>query len=146
MPLRARSGKPSEAPAGSSSAIRYLVAAATSAAAAATATARHAGIHHRVRREGGGAGSYGGEIGDHTPRVGRTALGTLSGVVRSAHRTHEVEAILTACALVLVEGHLYPTSRSGNLMAGVLYSLSRPEGNSTIGRQRAPGSYPALRF
>src|SRR5215204_4867792 len=125
MPLSARSGSPSGEPSGASPATL----AAAAAPATAAATARHAGVHHRVRREGRGAWSYRGEIGDHTPRVGRAALGTLRGVVRGAHRTHEVEAILTACALVLVEGHLYPTSRSGNLIAGILYSLSRPEGS-----------------
>src|SRR5918999_1220910 len=111
MPLRARSGSPSSAPSGSFSAMSRLAAAAPPPAAAATAAARHARVHHGVRREGGGAGGYGGEIGDHTPRVLRPALGARGGIVGGAHRAHQVEALLAPGALVLVEGHL-STSRS----------------------------------
>src|SRR5829696_5983778 len=100
MPLRARSGSLSGSPA---------TPPAKLAAAAAPAAAGHAGVHHGVRREGRGPRGDGGEVGDHTPRISRPALGTRSGLVRIAHGTHEVEAILTLSALVLVEGHPYPT-------------------------------------
>src|ERR671920_775188 len=111
MPLRARSGSPS-----GSWAILSLAAAATSAAAAAAAgSAGHARVHHGVRREGGGAGNYGGEVGNHTPRVFGAALRTLRDVIGGAHRAHEVEALLAVGALVLVESHLVPTSRSATL-------------------------------
>src|SRR5829696_8537008 len=99
MPLRARSGN---APSGAPSATLPL------AAAAATATAGHPGVHHGVRREGRRSRRYGGEVGDHTPRLHRAALRTLRGLVRVAHGTHQVEAILAACALVLVESHPIP--------------------------------------
>src|SRR5215213_6885781 len=113
MPLRARSGSPSSAPSGSCSAMPRLAAAA--APATAPAAARHTRVHHGVRREGGGAGGYGGEVGDHTPRVFGAALRTLRDVVSGAHRAHEVEALLAVGALVLVESHLVPTSRSATL-------------------------------
>src|SRR5215207_4424543 len=103
MPLRARSGN---APSGAPSATLPLAAAA--APAAATATAGHPGVHHGVRREGRRSRRYGGEVGDHTPRLHRAALRTLRGLVRVAHGTHQVEAILAACALVLVESHPIP--------------------------------------
>src|SRR5215210_5486887 len=112
MPLRARSGSPSSVPSGSW-AILPLAAAAAPAAAAAS-SARHARVHHGVRCQGG-AGSYGGEVGDHTSRVLGAALRTLRNVVGGAHRAHEVEALLAVGALVLVEGHLSPTSRSATL-------------------------------
>src|SRR5829696_4934590 len=108
MPLRARSGSLSGSPATPPA---RLAAAAAPAAAAPAAAAGHAGVHHGVRREGRGPRGDGGEVGDHTPRISRPALGTRSGLVRIAHGTHEVEAILTLSALVLVEGHPYPTSR-----------------------------------
>src|SRR5215204_421826 len=103
MPLRARSRN---APSGAPSATLPLAAAA--APAAATATAGHPGVHHGVRREGRRSRRYGGEVGDHTPRLHRAALRTLRGLIRVAHRTHQVEAILAACALVLVESHPIP--------------------------------------
>src|SRR5215210_8137299 len=114
MPLRARSGSPSSVPSGPW-AILPLAAAAAPAAAAAASSAGHARVHHRVGREGGVAGGNGGEVGDHTPRVFGAALGTLRDVVGGAHRAHEVEAPLAVGALVLVEGHLFPTSRSATL-------------------------------
>src|SRR5215204_295533 len=114
MPLRARSGSPSSVPSGPW-AILPLAAAAAPAAAAATSSAGHARVHHRVGREGGVAGGNGGEVGDHTPRVFGAALRTLRDVVGGAHRAHEVEALLAVGALVLVEGHLFPTSRSATL-------------------------------
>src|SRR5918999_3719105 len=104
MPLRASSGRVSTPDS--------LAAAATPAATAATG---HARVHHRVRGETGGAGGYGGEVGDHTPRVLRTALRARSEVVGGAHRAHEVEALLALGALVFVEGHLYFTSRSADV-------------------------------
>src|SRR5215212_9037542 len=88
MPLRARSGSPS-----GSWAILSLAAATASAAAAATGSAGHARVHHGVRREGGGAGGYGGEVGDHTPRVFGAALRTLRDDDSGDHRAHEVEAL-----------------------------------------------------
>src|SRR5215207_2366406 len=103
MPLRARSGND---PSGASPATLPLAAAAAPAAAAATAG--NPGVHHGVRREGRGTRRYGGEVGDHTPRLSRAALGTLRGLVRGAHRAHQVEAILAAGALVFVEGHPIP--------------------------------------
>src|SRR5215218_10534557 len=103
MPLRTSSGNdPSDA----SPATLPLAAAA--APAAATATAGHPGVHHGVRREGRRSRRYGGEVGDHTPRLCRTAFRALRGLVRVAHRAHQVEAILAACALVLVESHPIP--------------------------------------
>src|ERR687898_3085326 len=103
--------------------------AAPPAPAAASATAgRHAGVHYGVRREGRGPRGDGGEVGDHTPRLRRAALWTRRRFVSIAHRTHEVEAILALHALVLIEGHLYPTSRFNGLTPPVLYRLSRPEG------------------
>src|SRR5918996_5337028 len=103
MPLRARSGNvPSGAPPAT------LPLAAAAAPAAATATAGHSGVHHGVRREGRRSRRYGGEVGDHTPRFRRAALRTLRGLVRVAHRAHQVEAILAACTLVLVESHPIP--------------------------------------
>src|SRR5215211_1096855 len=103
MPLRARSGN---APSGAPPATLPLAAAA--APAAATATAGHPGVHNGVRRESRRSRRYGGEVGDHTPRFRRAALRTLRGLVRVAHRTHQVEAILAAGALVFVEGHPIP--------------------------------------
>src|ERR671916_295014 len=102
MPLRASSGS-------SSGASTPLAAAAPPAATAAAGG--HARVHHGVRREGGGAGGYRGEGGDHTPRVLRSALGARGGIVGGAHRAHQVEALLAPGALVLVEGH-HSTSRS----------------------------------
>src|SRR5688572_24961741 len=115
MPLRARSGSPS---AGSSSVppvTLSLAAAAASATTTATAAARHTGVHHGVRGEGRSPRGNGSEVGDHTPRLRRPTLRTLRGVVRIAHRAHEVEAILAPRAPVLVEGHLYTTSRFTDL-------------------------------
>src|SRR5215211_2689182 len=103
MPWRARSGN---APSGAPPATLPLAAAA--APAAATATAGHSGVHNGVRREGRRSRRYGGEVGDHTPRLHRAALRTLRGLVRVAHRTHQVETILAAGALVFVEGHPIP--------------------------------------
>src|SRR3712207_4208331 len=108
MPLRASSGSLS----GASTPIS-LAAAAPSAAA--PSSARHARIHHGVSGEGGGAGGYRGEVGDHTPGVLRTALRARGWVVGGAHRAHEVEALLALGALVLVEGHLYPASPSADV-------------------------------
>src|SRR5215211_2882401 len=146
MPLRARSGSPSRGSSGASPVTLLLAAAASPTAAAATAG--HPGVHHGVRRKGRGARGYGGEVGDHTPRFRRAALGTLRGLVRVAHRAHEVEAILAACALVLVEGHLYPTSRFTDLTAHPLYRPSRPDGSPAIGtcdrRQEAGGAIRVL--
>src|SRR5918994_2086308 len=101
MPLRARSGSPWGR---ISSAIPLLAAAAAPTAAAATA--RYARVHHGIGREGGGAGGYRGEVGDHTSGGAGAALGTLSDVVSGAHRAHEIEALPALGALVLVEGHL----------------------------------------
>src|SRR5215210_44819 len=129
MPLRARSGSLSGDPSGAPPANLSLAAAAASATAAAPAAARHAGVHYGVRREGRGPRSYGGEVGDHTPRLRRTALRTRRRIVRIAHRAHEVEAILTSRALVLVEGHLYSTSRSTDLTSPVLYRPRRRDGS-----------------
>src|SRR5215218_4134853 len=130
MPLRARSGSLSGSPATPPA---RLAAAAAPAAAAPAAAAGHAGVHHGVRREGRGPRGDGGEVGDHTPRIRRPALGTRSGLVRIAHGTHEVEAILTLSALVLVEGHPYPTSRSTGLTSAPLYRPPRPEGSPAFG-------------
>src|SRR5215203_4668503 len=137
MPLRARSGKPSGDPSGASPATLSLAAAAAPTAAAATAG--HPGVHHGVRRDGRGARGYGGEVGDHSLRFRRAALRTLGWLIRIAHRTHEVEAILAARALVLVEGHLYPTSRFTDLTAHLLYRPSRPGGSPTISRHNGYG-------
>src|SRR5215212_8974804 len=104
MPLSARSGSPS----GDSSSPATLPLAAAAAPATATATAGHPGVHHWVRREGRRSRRYGGEVRDHTPRLHRAALRTLRGLVRVAHRTHQVETILAAGALVFVEGHPIP--------------------------------------
>jgi hypothetical protein len=104
MPLRTSSGISS----GTSPPDSF--AAAAPAAAAPAATTRHAGVHHGVGGEGGGAGGDGGEVGDHTPRFGRAALGTLRRLVGRAHRTHQLELLLAIGALVLVESH-NPTSR-----------------------------------
>src|SRR5215216_2634917 len=124
MPLRKSSGNdPSDA----SPATLPLAAAAAPAAAATTAG--HPGVHHGVRREGRGARRYGGEVGDHTPRFCRAALRTLRGLVRVAHRAHQVEAILAACALVLVEGHLYPTSRFTDSRHTYCTALRAPRGD-----------------
>src|SRR5215208_5255139 len=114
MPLRARSGND---PSGASPATLPLAAAA--APAAATATAGHPGVHHGVRREGRSSRRNGGEVGDHTPRFRRAALRTLRGLVRVAHRAHQVEAILAACALVLVESH--PIPPLGSLISHHIY-------------------------
>src|SRR5829696_2555466 len=114
MPLRARSGSPSGAPSGPWAILPLAAAAASAAAAAAAGSAGHARVHHGVRCQGGPRG-YGGEVGDHTPRVFGAALRTLRDVVGGAHRAHEVEALLAVGALVLVEGHLFPTSRSATL-------------------------------
>src|SRR5215203_2995512 len=146
MPLRARSGNSSGDPSGASPATFLLAAAAASATAAATTG--HPGVHHGVRREGRGAWGYRGEVGDHPPRFRRAALGTLRGLVRVAHRAHQVEAILAACAPVLVEGHLYPTSRFTDLTAHPLYRPTRPDGSPAIGtydrRQEAGGAIRVL--
>src|SRR5215218_2353835 len=128
IPWRTRSGSSSGGfsdfpPANSSSA----AAAAPTAASTATATG-HAGVHYGVRREGRGPRCDGGEVGDHTPRLCRAALRTRRRVVSIAHGTHEVEAILALHALVLIEGHLYPTSRFNGLTPPVLYRLLRPGG------------------
>src|SRR5215207_7693699 len=131
MPLRARLGCLSDAP---SVAKLSLAAAAASATAAAPATARHAGVHNRVRREGRGPWGDRGEVGDHPPRLGRTTLGAGRRIIRIAHRAHEIEAILTFRALVLVEGHLYPTSRSTDLTSRVLYRPGRRDGSPTYTR------------
>src|SRR5215204_3034053 len=114
MPLRARSGN---APSGAPSATLPLAAAA--APAAATATAGHPGVHHGVRREGRRSRRYGGEVGDHTPRLHRAALRTLRGLVRVAHRANQVEAILAACALIFVESH--PIPPLGSLISHHIY-------------------------
>src|SRR5215211_1562427 len=114
MPWRARSGN---APSGAPPATLPLAAAA--APAAATATAGHSGVHNGVRREGRRSRRYGGEVGDHTPRLHRAALRTLRGLVRVAHRTHQVEAILAAGALVFVEGH--PILPLGSLISHHTY-------------------------
>src|SRR5215211_7187735 len=114
MPLRASSGSFS----GSSTPTSLAAAAASPATAAG-----HARVHDGVRGEGGGAGSDGGEVGDQTPRLLRTTLRARSGVVGSAHRAHQVEPLLALGALVLVEGHLYPTSRSADLQRNVLYRV-----------------------
>src|SRR5688500_3993268 len=106
MPLSARSGSPSAASSGAPPATLPLASAA--APAAATATAGHPGVHYGIRREGRRPRRYRGEVGDHTPRLHRAALRTLRRLVRVAHRTHQVEAILAACALVLVESHPIP--------------------------------------
>src|SRR5918994_2647291 len=106
MPLSARSGSLAVESSGASPATVLLAAAAAPTAAAATAG--HPGVHHGVRREGRGSRGYGGEVGDHTLRLRRAALGTLRGLVRGAHRAHQVEAILAAGALVFVEGHPIP--------------------------------------
>src|SRR5215210_1126553 len=129
MPLRARPGSLSGDPSGAPPAKLSLAAAAASATAAAPAAARHTGVHHGVRREGRGPRGYGGEVGDHTPGLRRPALRTLRRIVSIAHRAHEVEAILTSRALVLVEGHLYPTSQSTNLTPPVLYRSRRRDGS-----------------
>src|SRR5215203_7430259 len=146
MPLRARSGSLAGDSSGASPGTLPLAAAA--APAAATATAGHPGVHHGVRRDGRGARGYGGEIGDHTPRFRRATLRTLRWLVRVAHRAHQVEAILAACALVLVEGHLYPTSRFTDLTAHPLYRPTRPDGSPAIGtydrRQEAGGAIRVL--
>src|SRR5215212_9162170 len=126
MPLRTRPGNLSGDPSGASPATLALA-----AAAAPTATAAgHPGVHHRVRREGRGARGYRCEVGDHTPRFRRATFRTLRRLVRVAHRAHQVEAILAACALVLVQGHLFPTSRFTDLMAHLLYRPSRPDGSA----------------
>src|SRR5215218_1648063 len=117
MPLSARSGSPSGESSGASPATLLLAAAA--APAAATATAGHPGVHHGVRREGRRSRRYGGEVGDHTPRLCRTAFRALRGLVRVAHRAHQVEAILAACALVLVESH--PIPPLGSLISHHIY-------------------------
>src|SRR3712207_5843804 len=131
MPLSARSGRPSRDPSGASPATLPLAAAA--APAAATATAGHPGVHHGVRREGRGARGYGGEVGDYTPRFCRAALRTLRGLVRVAHRAHQVEAILAACALVLVESH--PIPPLGSLISHHIYCTvpRAPRGAPPIG-------------
>src|SRR5919202_2945789 len=113
MPFRASSGSFP----GASTPVS-LAAAAASAAAAST---RHTRIHHGVRGEGRSAGGYRGEVRDYTPRVLRTALRALRGVVGGAHRAHEVEALLALGALVFVESHLYPTSRSAAIQRLTLY-------------------------
>src|SRR5215204_3898304 len=105
MPLRARSGSPSGAPSGPWAILPLAAAAASAAAAAAAGSAGHARVHHGVSCQGGPRG-YGGEVGDHTPRVFGAALRTLRDVVGGAHRAHEVEALLAVGALVLVESHL----------------------------------------
>src|SRR5215212_10251191 len=115
MPLRASSG--------SFSGPSPTSLAAAAAPPATAATAGHARVHHRIGREGGGAGGYGGEVGDQTPRFLRTTLRARSGVVGGAHRAHQVEPLLALGALVLVEGHLYPTSRSAELQWNVLYRV-----------------------
>src|SRR5919112_718231 len=121
MPRRTRSGNssggfPDMPPANSSPA-----AAAAPAAASTAAASGHTGVHHGVGGEGRGPRGNGGEVGDHTPRLRRTALGTIRRLISLAHRAHEVEAILALGALVLVEGHLYPTSRSADLTSRTLY-------------------------
>src|SRR5215217_4941350 len=136
MPSRARSGSLSGPP---SVAKLSLAAAAASATAAAPAAARHAGVHNGVRREGRGPWGDRGEVGDHTPRLGRTTLGASRRIIRIAHRAHEVEAILTFHALVLVEGHLYPTSRSTGLTSRVLYRPRRRGVTPTSTRTRTYG-------
>src|SRR5215212_1270269 len=133
MPLRARSGSPSG---GSSDASPVTLALAAAAApAAAAATAGHPGVHHGVRRHGRSTRCNRGEVGDHPPRLRRATLGTLRRLIRIAHRAHEVEAILAAGALVLVEGHLYTTSRFTDLTAHLLYRPSRPDGSPDIGKR-----------
>src|SRR5215208_3147456 len=129
MPLRTSSGNdPSDA----SPATLPLAAAA--APAAATATAGHPGVHHGVSREGRRSRRYGGEVGDHTPRLHRAALRTLRGLVRVAHRTHQVEAILAAGALVFVEGH--PIPPLGPLISHLTYCTA-PRARGETQRQRS---------
>src|SRR5215204_3292557 len=153
MPLSARSGSPSGDSSGASPATLPLAAAA--APAAATATAGHPGVHHGVRREGRRSRGYGGEVGDHTPRIRRAAFRTLRGLVRGAHRAHQVEAILAACALVLVESH--PIPPLGSLISHHIYCTAprAPRGAPSRGtpHRRARwaqgwrsdfGSYPEL--
>src|ERR687898_1112818 len=117
MPMRARSGSLAGESSGASPGTLPLAAAA--APAAATATAGHPGVHHGVRREGRRSRRYGGEVGDHTPRLHRAALRTLRGLVRVAHRANQVEAILAACALILVESH--PIPPLGSLISHHIY-------------------------
>src|SRR5918995_4684880 len=119
MPLRTSSGLFSGAPPAGS------LAAAAPTAAAMTATARHTGVHHRVGGEGGVAGSDGGEVRDHTPRLGATALGTLRRLIGRAHGTHQLEPLLAIGALVLVESHKSHPSVS-KLLSYLLYPL-RPD-------------------
>src|SRR5215212_10314313 len=116
MPLRASSGSFS-----GPSTPTALAAAAGSPAT--TATTGHARVHHGVGGESGNSGGYRGEVGDHTPRFLRAALRARGGVVGGAHRTHQVEPLLAPGALVLVEGHLYPTSRSADVQWNVLYRV-----------------------
>src|SRR5215207_2243926 len=150
MPLSARSGSPSGDSSGASPATLPLAAAA--APAAATATAGHPGVHHGVRREGRSSRRNGGEVGDHTPRFRRAALRTLRGLVRVAHRAHQVEAILAACALVLVESH--PIPPLGSLISHHIYCtvLRAPRGASpspgTMGGRSAQRIriLPAVKF
>src|SRR5829696_2039100 len=139
MPLRTSSGNdPSDA------------SPATLPLAAAAATAGHPGVHHGVRREGRGARGYGGEVGDHTPRLHRAALRTLRGLVRVAHRANQVEAILAACALILVESH--PIPPLGSLISHHIYCTA-PRAPRGVPHRRARcaqrwrsdfGSYPEL--
>src|SRR5215217_6861720 len=145
MPLRARSGSPSGGSSAASEVTPPLAAAAAPAAAAA-ATASHPGVHHGVRRHGRSARCYGGEVGDHPPRLRRATLGTLRRLVRVTHRAHEVEAILAASALVLVEGHLYPTSRSTDLTTPVLYRPSHSHGSPTMKAADTSARAQALRI
>src|SRR5215203_6542891 len=138
MPWRTRSGSswggfPDVPPARFSSA-------AAAAPAAAPSAPGHTGVHHGVGRQGRSPRGYGGEVGDHTPRLRRAALGTIRRLISITHGAHEVEVLLARGALVLVEGHLYPTSRSTELTPPTLYRPSRPEGNQT----RGPISCPAL--
>src|SRR5215210_279721 len=150
MPLRASSGSPSGGSSGASTVTLSLAAAAAPAAAAATAG--HTGVHHGVRRHCRSTRCNRCEVGDHPPRLRRATLGTLRRLVRVAHRTHEVEAILAARALVLVEGHLYPTSRFTDLTTRVLYRPSHPNGSPTIeaagcqSRARSPYARRAIRL
>src|SRR5919107_2188091 len=148
MPLSTRSGSPSG---DSGASPDTLPLAAAAAPAAATATAGHPGVHHGVRREGRGARGYGGEVGDHTPRIRRAAFRTLRGLVRGAHRAHQVEAILAACALVLVESH--PIPPLGSLISHHIYCTApraprgAPPSAGTMGTQRWRSdfrSYPEL--
>src|SRR5919107_369097 len=130
MPLKARSGSLSGDPSVAKLSLA-AAAASASATAAAPAAARHAGVHNGVGREGRGPRGDRGEVGDHTPRLGRTTLGARRRIIRIAHRAHEVEAILTFRALVLVEGHLSPTSRSTDPTSPVLYRPRRRDGSPT---------------